>query len=436
MFKKPFLFIIISASLFGVSTPLAKLLVRDIPPVALAGFFYLGTFLGLSLYLIGRNKRMTDSSNQMASLEKKDLPWLAGAILAGGIVAPISLLFGLSLISGYSASLLLNLEGLATTIIAVLIFKENAGKRLWLSLACMTIAGILLAWDPNQNRFNLVGPLLILLAMICWGIDNNLTRQISEKDPVQIARLKGLVAGSISLFFALILGMRIIFDFRIAFALLLGAFSYGISLVFFIKALERLGSSRTGAFFSFAPFVGAIASLLILREWIGWVMFPASVFMITGVWMIISEKHSHSHLHTAVTHTHLHKHEDMHHLHKHSGTLTEPHTHEHTHQEMTHIHVHWPDTHHRHEHGVSKQDLVVGQEPLGSWLQFLKPMPFLRSQKQKGTEHCSVPTFLRHHRSDEATNYFFPVIFKDLSNNSLILPNFSFCLSLIFLFRL
>ena len=350
MYKRPFLFIIISASLFGISTPFAKLLVKEIPPVALAGFFYLGAFLGLSLYSMGSKKGMTDSVKEVASLEKKDLPWLAGAILAGGIIAPISMLLGLSLVSGFSASLLLNMEGIATAIIAVFIFKENAGKRLWLALMSMTIAGLFLTWDPDQDKFNLAGPLLILAAMVCWGIDNNLTRNISDKDPIQIARIKGFVAGSISLCLALILGIKILLDFKIVFALLLGAFSYGISLVFFIKALEGLGSSRTGAFFSFAPFIGAIASLVILREWIGWVMFPASGFMIIGVWLIISERHSHSHLHTAITHTHSHKHSDIHHLHEHSGTFSEPHSHEHTHLEVSHIHVHWPDTHHRHGH--------------------------------------------------------------------------------------
>ncbi|MBU2565143.1 MAG: EamA family transporter [Candidatus Thermoplasmatota archaeon] len=346
-------FIIISASLFGISTPLAKILVKDISPVALAGFLYLGAFAGLSLYSAVIK---TESDKKAVSLERKDFPWLAGAILTGGIIGPISMMMGLRLVSGFSASLLLNLEGVATAIIAVFFFKENAGKRLWLALTCMIIAGIFLTWDPTQGRFNIVGPLFIIFAMVCWGIDNNLTRSISDKDPVQISKIKGFVAGTISLSLALFLGIRISLDFTIAFALLLGSFSYGISLVFFIKALEGLGSSRTGAFFSFAPFIGAIASLIILREWIGWVMFPAAGLMLIGVWLICSEKHLHTHLHKTVIHTHSHNHRDMHHLHKHSGTFHEPHTHEHTHLEISHIHVHWPDTHHRHEHKTCKGD--------------------------------------------------------------------------------
>ena len=356
MDKNPLIFIIISASLFGISPPLAKLLVKDIPPVALAGLLYLGAFAGLSFYSIGKRIIMTDPDKKAAPLERKDLPWLAGAVLVGGIIGPISMMTGLALVSGFSASLLLNLEGLATAMIAIFFFKENAGKRLWPALVCMTIAGILLTWDPSQGKFNIVGPLLIIFAVVCWGMDNNLTRNISHKDPIQIAKIKGFVAGTTSLSLALILGMKISLDLTVAFALLLGSFSYGISLVFFIKALEGLGSSRTGAFFSLAPFIGAITSLIILKEWIGWVMFPAAGFMIIGIWLISSEKHSHYHIHKQITHTHSHVHNDMHHLHKHSGAFHEPHTHEHTHVEIAHTHVHWPDTHHRHEHKILQED--------------------------------------------------------------------------------
>lgn len=356
MDKSPLIFIIISASLFGISPPLAKLLVKDIPPVALAGLLYLGAFVGLSLYSVARRRKTSTPDKMAAPLERKDFPWLAGAVLTGGIIGPISMMMGLTRISGFSASLLLNLEGLATAMIAVIFFKENAGKRLWLALVCMTIAGVFLTWDPGGSKFSIVGPLLLIFAMVCWGIDNNLTRNISDKDPIQIAKIKGFVAGIISLSLALILGMKIPLDLMIVFALLLGSFSYGVSLVFFIKALEGLGSSRTGVFFSFAPFIGAIASLIILREWIGWVMYPAAGFMIIGVWLIGSERHSHIHHHKTVTHTHSHNHSDMHHLHEHSGTFHEPHIHEHTHIELVHTHVHWPDTHHRHEHGTCKGD--------------------------------------------------------------------------------
>jgi drug/metabolite transporter (DMT)-like permease len=353
--KRPLIFIIISASLFGISTPLAKLLVGDIAPVALAGLLYLGAFVGLSLYALVRNKRVVDQNKKSAPLEKKDLPWLTGAILTGGILGPISLMTGLTLVSGFSASLLLNLEGLATVLIAVFVFRENTGKRLWMALVCMTIAGVLLTWDPTQDKFTITGPLLIIFAMICWGIDNNLTRNISDKDPIQITQVKGFVAGITSLSLALILGMKISLNITIVFALLLGSFSYGVSLVFFIKALKGLGSSRTGTFFSLAPFIGAIASLIILKEWIGWTMLPAAGFMLLGIWLMGSEKHAHFHIHKPITHTHSHVHTDMHHLHEHTDDVHEPHTHEHTHNEITHVHPHFPDTHHRHEHKKDKK---------------------------------------------------------------------------------
>ena len=350
MDRRPLIYAIVSAVLFGLSAPLAKLLLGDISPVALAGLLYLGAFLGLSLYSLITYKKTDTQESKAPPLEKRDLLWLLGATLAGGIIAPISLMMGLNLISGFSASLLLNLEGLCTAIIAVVVFKENAGRNLWLALLCMTAAGVFLSWDTDQSRFNVLGPLLIVLATFCWGIDNNLTRQISEKSPVQITIIKGLLAGAVSLSIALILKMKIPFDINVLYALLLGAFSYGISLVFFIKALKGLGASRTGTFFSMGPFVGALVSLVIFRNWNEWIILPAFLFMAAGIWFIFNERHVHTHLHPAVTHTHSHKHDDMHHLHEHLQEIKGAHTHAHTHPELSHAHVHWPDTHHRHVH--------------------------------------------------------------------------------------
>lgn len=207
--KHPLLFIMVSAALFGISPPLAKLLLNDIPPEALAGLLYLGAFIGLSLYSIGRRKKGTDHYKRAAPLERKDFLWLAGAVLSGGVIGPISLMRGLTLVSGFSASLLLNLEGVATAVIAVSFFKEHGGKRLWLALGSMTVAGTFLTWDPGQGRFNIEGPLLVLFAMVCWGIDNNLTSLISDKDPIQIAKIKGFASGTISLSLGLTLGAKV-----------------------------------------------------------------------------------------------------------------------------------------------------------------------------------------------------------------------------------
>jgi drug/metabolite transporter (DMT)-like permease len=349
MDKKPLLYVMFSATLFGLSSPLAKILVKDISPIALAGLLYLGAFIGLASYYIIR-KILSIDTNRTLPLGKRDIPWLVGAIASGGIVAPICLMFGLQVTSGFSASLFLNLEGIATAVIAIFFFHENAGKRLWLALLCMTIAGILLAWNTEQNHFNIVGPLLITMACLGWGIDNNLTRRISEKDPIQIVMLKGVIAGTISLSMAFLLGERISFNGQLLFALLLGAFSYGISLVFFVKALKGLGSSRTGVFYSFGPFIGALASIIILKEWLGWLMFPAIVLMMVGVWLIIYERHSHEHYHQVVEHNHLHRHDDLHHNHTHTEKVPDTHAHVHTHAEISHEHAHWPDTDHQHTH--------------------------------------------------------------------------------------
>jgi drug/metabolite transporter (DMT)-like permease len=347
--KKPILYVVLSATLFGLSSPIAKLLVKDISPIALAGLLYLGAFIGLAIYTFGR--KIGNFQNQPAvSLEKRDFPWLFGAIAAGGIAAPISLMFGLRMISGFSTSLFLNLEGIATAIIAIIFFKENAGKQLWLALVCMTAAGVLLSWNTEQNQFNIAGPLLVTLACVCWGIDNNLTRHISDKDPTQIVMLKGLIAGAVSLTLAFSLGQGITFNAGILWALLLGAFSYGLSLVFFIQALKGLGASRTGVFYSAGPFIGALASIIILKEWLGWVMLPAVVLMILGAWLITHEKHAHQHLHEAITHEHMHRHDDPHHAHTHPEPVTTAHSHVHTHAVITHTHAHWPDIHHRHAH--------------------------------------------------------------------------------------
>jgi len=305
--------------------------------------------MGLSVHSIIKGV-FSDESVRSTNLKKGDYPWLFGAVVSGGIIAPICLMLGLSQISGFTTSLLLNLEGIFTAVIAVIFFDEKAGKRLWLALMCMTVAGVFLTWDSSQSKFNFLGPLLVTFAMLCWGIDNNLTRNISTRNPIQITRIKGFVSGLVSISLAYTLGINIQWDVSILYALLLGSFSYGISLVFFIKALEGLGSFRTGIFFSLAPFIGAVTSLILLQEWIGWVMFPAIMLTVAGVWLISTEKHLHLHLHQEVIHTHLHNHKDSHHIHEHIEIVHEPHVHEHKHPEESHIHSHWPDTHHRHEH--------------------------------------------------------------------------------------
>jgi drug/metabolite transporter (DMT)-like permease len=366
MNPKPVVLALLSAMLFGVSVPLAKLLLGAIRPVALAGLLYLGAFIGLTAFKWARGsteaRKETPSRDSAApdperrapreaGLDKKDLPWLAGAVMAGGIAAPICLMAGLDRISGTSASLLLNFEAPATALIAVFLFRENAGRRVWLGLALMTFAGVLLSWAPGGGRIDIGGPALVLLAMFGWGLDNNLTRQIADKDPVQIARIKGLGAGAVSTAAAFILGRGFRLGLPVACGLALGALCYGLSLVLFIRALKSLGAFRTGALFSSGPFIGALASLLVLRDAWRWTTGAAGLLMVAAVLLLLGERHIHAHRHERMIHTHSHDHHDLHHSHTHEGPVAEPHTHEHVHEERSHVHGHWPDTHHRHGHG-------------------------------------------------------------------------------------
>ncbi len=316
----------------------------------LAGILYIGAFVGLGLY--GALSRLIRGRHGAGSpLIRRDVPWLAGATVSGGIIAPICLMTGLTLATGFTASLLLNLEGLATAVIAYLFFRENLGWRFGVAVGCMTAAGILVSWDPDTGVVAVTGPLLLLAAGVSWGIDNNLSRQISGKDPVRIAQIKGLVAGTTSLSIALLLGFAIPTDRFLALALFLGSISYGASMVLYLQALQGMGASRTGAFFSIGPFVGAGVSVALLNESLGWIMVPAALLMFAGVMAIVYERHSHLHEHEQITHIHLHSHDDLVHDHHHDGVVPWQHLHEHTHRSVAHDHVHWPDIHHRHGHG-------------------------------------------------------------------------------------
>lgn len=350
---RPLFSVVLSAVLFGISMPFAKILLGDVHPVALAGLLYLGVFLGLTAYSwavkIAAGRGGGSLERREARLEKRDVPWLAGAVIAGGIIGPVCLMAGLSRISGFSASLLLNFEGLATAFIAVFLFKENAGKMTWLALVLMTAAGVFLSWNPG-GRFTPEGPVLVLLAMIAWGFDNNLTRQISDKDPVQIARIKGLVAGTFLTAAAFLLGQGFPLGPLVAHGLLIGALCFGLSLILFIVALKGLGAFRTGAFFSVGPFIGSLASLVILSDALRWNMAAAGLLMLVAVSLVVAEKHAHAHRHERTVHSHSHSHGDLHHLHPHDGRVRGPHAHEHVHEATDHIHGHWPDIHHRHGH--------------------------------------------------------------------------------------
>jgi drug/metabolite transporter (DMT)-like permease len=354
-------------ALFGVSPPLAKLLVGDVGPVGLAGLLYLGAFAGMAV-LWGASRSLGARRGRSQPLERADVPWLAGATVAGGIVAPIALMSGLALTTGFAASLLLNLEGVATALIAAVAFREHTGPRLWGAVGLTTAGAVLLSWDPATGTLSVAGPALLVLAGACWGLDNNLTRHISLCDPVQIAMVKGLVAGSFSTALAFAIGQGHLGLGVVAPALALGALSYGASLALFVHALRGLGAARAGAFFGMAPFLGAAVSLVLLREWLGWVMLPAAALMAAGAALVAFERHSHVHAHHGVVHCHEHAHDDGHHDHPHDAPSDAPrgasrggaaegtHAHEHSHDGCVHDHPHWPDAHHRHGHEHAEEE--------------------------------------------------------------------------------
>ena len=341
---------ILAAVLFGASAPLAKELLRGASPQLLAGLLYVGSGTGLLLVFLWR--RRSDSSR--VSLGKRDAPWLGGAILSGGIAGPVLLMAGLSRTPASSASLLLNLEGAATALVAWFIFRENFDRRIALGMAAILAGGAVISWNGRAEIGSIVGPLAIAAACLAWAIDNNLTQRISASDPVQIAMLKGLIAGTTNLVIAFAIGASLPDGGIIAAGLVLGFLSYGVSLVFFVTALSRLGTARTGAYFSTAPFVGAIVSLIVWHDPITMGLLIGGALMALGVWFHVSERHSHEHSHAAMEHAHSHVH-DEHHRHLHGPddppvTDPRPHSHPHRHDPIVHTHPHYPDIHHRHGH--------------------------------------------------------------------------------------
>lgn len=338
---------LIAALLFGASTPFAKLLVGDIPPILLAGLLYLGSGLGLWLLRLARDRGLATPR-----LPAREWPWLLGAIASGGVLAPVLLMYGLTRTSAATASLLLNLEAVFTALLAWIVFHENAGRRVVLGIALIVAGGVLLAWTPGAMVAGAArGAGAIALAALCWGLDNNLTRKVAASDALFIAATKGLGAGITNCALAAALGASLPSPRLIGAAMAVGLAGYGLSLVLYVLALRGLGSARTGAYFSTAPFLGAAVAMLAFHEPASAAFWLAALLMAAGVWLHLSEHHEHEHSHEALTHAHPHVH-DAHHQHEHDLAWdgTEPHSHPHHHPPLRHRHRHYPDVHHRHRH--------------------------------------------------------------------------------------
>jgi drug/metabolite transporter (DMT)-like permease len=339
-------FALVSAALFGASTPLAKALLGDVSPWLLAGLLYLG--FGLGLGVVRSVRRLHGGVPAEASRTRADLPWLAAVVLAGGVVGPVLLMFGLTTTPASTAALLLNLEGVFTLGIAWVVFRENVDVRIGLGAAAILAGALLLSWQGGAFSLGW-GALAVAGACLTWGIDNNLTRKLSSADPLQIAIAKGGIAGIVNVVLAFGLGAALPPAGAILGAALVGFLGYGVSLVLFVLALRHLGTARTAAYFSLAPFAGALVAIIGFGEPVTVQFAAAAVLMGIGLYLHFVERHAHRHAHEPMEHAHAHVH-DEHHQHAHCAADPpgEPHTH--VHARLFHSHPHYPDIHHRHSH--------------------------------------------------------------------------------------
>ena len=339
---------ILSAALFGVSPVFCKLLIGDMSPALLAGLLYLGSGIGLQLLLLVQRRNLM---RELKRLSPRHRLKLLGAVLSGGVIAPLCLTYGIKYGTASEVTLLLNLETVATTVIAWLIFKEHIGPRLWTGKVLILMAACIAVLKTEGGlAFSLSG-LLVVLACIFWGIDNNLTRDVEELSSTGLACLKGLGAGIFTIVLALLFSSGSAAGYQIGGALIIGALSYGLSLVLFVEALRKIGSARTTTFFAIGPFIGTLLSVAMLGERPPAAYWFAASLMLAGVLLLYREMHRHLHTHEVIAHSHKHVHDEHHrHVHEESEPAEEPHEHFHVHKPITHSHVHWPDIHHRHTH--------------------------------------------------------------------------------------
>ena len=337
-----------AALLFGAGTPLAKSLLQGTDPWVLAGLLYLGSGLGLGVWRLLRRA-------PSVRLARGEGLWFAAAVGFGGVLGPVLLMLGLRGMPASGAALLLNAESVFTALLAWFVFRENFDRRIALGMLAIVAGAVLLSgtgagaaahWSPRD----LAPAALVLGACLAWGIDNNLTRKVSLADATWVASVKGLAAGSVNLALALGTGAALPGLPMAAAAMAVGLLAYGVSLSLFVVALRHLGSARTGAYFSVAPFFGALLALLMGDAW-SLPLAGAAVLMGVGVWLHLSERHEHAHTHEALEHEHEHVH-DEHHQHEHEQPVAPGvrHTHRHRHAQLSHSHTHVPDMHHRHEH--------------------------------------------------------------------------------------
>jgi drug/metabolite transporter (DMT)-like permease len=344
MYKTAVLMALLSALLFGAATPASKWLLADLTPFQLAGLLYLGAALAVAPAALRQGgfalPRRADGPNRMR---------LWGAVLFGGILGPLALLFGLQAAASTSVSLWLNAELAATAALGALIFRDHLSGKGWLGVAAAIAASALLAWEPGSAGW--IPGVLVLAACLCWGVDNHLTALIDGITPSQSTLWKGAVAGAVNLAIGTALSPLSASWYAVAAALLVGALSYGASIVLYIRAAQAMGATRAQVLFATAPIFGVVLAVVGLGEAFTLTHGLAALLFAAGIVFLMIESHAHDHEHEATTHEHYHGHDDDHHTHVHPGLPAwVRHTHRHEHESMRHRHAHWPDLHHRHSH--------------------------------------------------------------------------------------
>jgi len=338
---------IIAAALYGISSPLSKLLLVKIPPTFMAALLYIGA--GTGMLLVNWYLRFRTPERMEAKITGRDLPYVLGMV-GLDIAAPIFLMLGLTRTTAETAALLNNFEIVSTSLLAMIIFREAVGRRMWVSVTLITLASTILSIDSFRHLSLSPGSLFVLAACLCWGLENNCTRMLSLKDPLQIVVIKGFGSGLGALLITWAMRAFIWDSLYIAMALLLGFVAYGLSIFFYISAQRELGAARTSAYYAAAPFIGVIFSWTILHESLTGSFALAMGIMLLGTYFAVSEHHAHSHMHPETTHEHRHSHADGHHDHAHEFEVIGAHSHEHNHPAQLHTHPHAPDMHHSHPH--------------------------------------------------------------------------------------
>ncbi len=338
---------ILAAALYGISSPFSKLLLKEIPPTLMAALLYLGA--GIGMLIVNGIQRALHKEQREAKMTIQELPYLLGMI-ALDIAAPVLLMFGLSLTTAANASLLNNFEIVTTSLIALLIFKEAIGRRMWVSILLITTSSFVLAVNDASSFHFSIGSLFVLMACVCWGFENNCTRMLSMKDPKQVVVYKGLGSGMGALAISIIMKQFSSNLTYILITLVLGFIAYGLSIYFYLLAQRQLGAARTSSYYAAAPFIGVFISWLLLQDHMTTNFIVALGIMLLGTYFAITELHRHLHVHESMTHEHKHSHNDGHHTHQHDNGYTGEHSHMHEHGTIKHTHSHNPDIHHKHSH--------------------------------------------------------------------------------------